>query len=282
MRYRVAAATFVLALVGCIAARPPAPLAIAGADLSAHAGRAPAKMLLDDEFSAPQLNTKLWFTCYSWAMPGQRCTNGGNLELEWYHAQNVSLAGGILNLTAKAHPATSSHPFTSGMVQTGGTASTPATFAFTYGYAEIRAKLPRGAGVWPAFWLVQANRQWPPEIDIMEYQGVQPAVDVVTTHWSDAQGNHQQSGTGVNTGTNLSQAYHTYACDWEPNAIVWYFDGKPIKRFTQKRWIPSKPMIVILNLAIGGWEPGQRNPRAADFPVTFAIDYVRVWSKRPL
>ena len=166
------------------------------------------------------------------------------------------------------------------MMQTGGTASTPATFAFRYGYAEMRAKLPRGAGMWPAFWLVQANRQWPPEIDIMEWQGVQPKTDVVTTHWKDAHGNHQQSGTGVNTGIDLWQAYHTYAADWEPNAITWYFDGKPIKRFTQTRWIPDKPLIVIANLAIGGWRSG-RPTRPNNFPATFAIDYIRIWDRNP-
>jgi beta-glucanase (GH16 family) len=167
------------------------------------------------------------------------------------------------------------------MIQTGGTASTKPTFSFRYGYAEIRAKLPKGAGMWPAFWLVQADRQWPPEIDIMEWQGVQPKVDVVTTHWKDTQGNHQQSGTGVNTGVDLWRAFHTYAVDWEPNAITWYFDGKPIKRFSEKRWIPNKPMIVIANLAIGGWEKGQHRPPASDFPATFAIDYIRIWNKKP-
>lgn len=240
-----------------------------------------AKMLLDEEFSAPRLDTNLWFTCYAWVNPGQRCTNGGNLELEWYEARNVSIANGIANLTAESHPSTKSHPYTSGMIQTGGTLSTKPTFAYRYGYAEIRAKLPRGAGMWPAFWLVQANGQWPPEIDVMEWQGVQPKTDVVTTHWKDAQGNHRQSGTAVNTGVNLWEAYHTYAADWEPNAITWYFDGKPIKRFTQKRWIPDKPMVVIANLAIGGWEKGQHNPRATAFPATFAIAYIRIWNKKP-
>jgi beta-glucanase (GH16 family) len=240
-----------------------------------------AKVLLDDEFDGSHLNDALWFTCYSWASPGERCTNGGNLELEWYEAHNVTLSNGIANLVAESHPSTKSHPFTSGMIQTGGTASTPSTFAFRYGYAEMRAKLPRGPGMWPAFWLVQANRQWPPEIDIMEWQGVDPTTDVVTAHWKDAHGVHQQSSTGVDTGTQLWQGYHTYAADWEPNAITWYFDGKPIKRFTEKRWIPDKPMIVIANLAIGGWEPGQHSPRAGDFPATFAVDYIRVWDRKP-
>jgi beta-glucanase (GH16 family) len=280
MSHRLTTAIALLALAACSSAAHPS---LGG--LNPNAIRAPqagtATMLLDEEFTTPKLNTNVWFTCYTWVNPGQRCTNGGNLELEWYEARNVTIANGIANLTADLHPQTKSHPYTSGMIQTGGTASSKSTFAFRYGYAEIRARLPKGAGMWPAFWLVQANRRWPPEIDIMEWQGVDPTTDVVTTHWKDAAGNHQQSSTGVNTGINLWQAYHTYAADWEPNAITWYFDGKPIKRFTEKRWIPDKPMVVIANLAIGGWEKGQLNPHASDFPATFAIDYIRIWNKKP-
>lgn len=277
MSHPLTTAIAVLALAACsTATNPTMQTAIpifAPQNSAAH-------MLLDEEFSAPTLDTSLWFTCYTWVNPGHRCTNGGNLELEWYEARNVTIANGIANLTADSHPQTKSHPYTSGMIQTGGTLSTKPTFAFRYGYAEIRAKLPKGAGMWPAFWLVQANRQWPPEIDIMEWQGVDPTTDVVTTHWKDASGN-QQSSSGVNTGVNLWQAYHTYAADWEPNAITWYFDGKPIKRFGEKRWIPNKPMVVIANLAIGGWEKGQLTPHANDFPATFAIDCIRIWNHKP-
>lgn len=278
MRHWLPAALASLALAACSTASNPLATQIASPIIASESGT--AKMLLDEEFTAPKLNANLWFTCYTWVNPGQRCTNGGNLELEWYEPRNVTIAGGIANLTADLHPQTKSHPYTSGMIQTGGTLSTKATFAFRYGYAEIRAKLPRGGGMWPAFWLVQANRQWPPEIDIMEWQGVDPTTDVVTTHWEDANGN-QQSSTGVNIGVNLWQGYHTYAADWEPNAITWYFDGKPIKRFAEKRWIPDKPMIVIANLAIGGWEKGQLTPHASDFPATFAIDYIRIWNHKP-
>ncbi len=58
-----------------------------------------AKMLLDEEFTAPRLDTNLWFTCYTWVNPGRRCTNGGDLELEWYEAREVRLVNGIANLS---------------------------------------------------------------------------------------------------------------------------------------------------------------------------------------
>jgi beta-glucanase (GH16 family) len=244
---------------------------------SSFAERTAPKMLLDDEFDKSSLDTKIWYRCYSWAQASKGCTNGGNLELEWYRSSHVTLAAGNLNLTATAQPQ-HGHPYTSGMVSTGGDPNGSSTFSYKYGYAEIRAKLPHGPGMWPAFWIVPSNRTWPPEIDFMEYQGIQPRIDYVTTHWG--KDNHQSS-TAVDTGVDLSQGYHTYGCDWEPDRITWYFDGRVIKTFTERAGIPHQPMYVLLNLAIGGWVKGQLQPNPSDFPATFSIEYVRIWARKP-
>jgi beta-glucanase (GH16 family) len=164
------------------------------------------------------------------------------------------------------------------MISTGGI-DKPA-FSFLYGYAEARIKLPRGAGMWPAFWLIPSNFTWPPEIDIMEWQGVVPQQDLVTIHWG-ASSSPQQYGTAVNTGTKLYAGYHVYGVDWEPSYVTWYFDGKPVMTFTNRSEIPHQPMFVILNLAIGGWYPGQLKPSPRSFPATMSVDYVRIWNKRP-
>lgn len=269
-----------LALLACLAAcSSPLPQTAGPARDGAARAHARAAVLLDEEFSGT-LDGRLWYRCYPWVSgrkPG--CTNGGNLELEWYEPQNVAVANGIANLTAvvkRAH----GHPYTSGMISTGGQSTGTARFAFLYGYAEARMKLPRGAGMWPAFWLVPADRTWPPEIDIMEYQGVQPSIDYATVHWGSAK-HQQQDGSAVDTGVDLSAAFHTYAVLWQPDRIVWYFDGRAIKRFARAAGIPHKPMYVILNLAIGGWVDGQLTPQPDEFPATFAIDYVRVWDRKP-
>jgi beta-glucanase (GH16 family) len=166
------------------------------------------------------------------------------------------------------------------MISTGGTPGSQPSFAYLYGYAEARIALPEGKGMWPAFWIVPADRTWPPEIDFMEWQGVTPKVDIVTIHWGTAK--HPQSdGTGVHTGVNLANGFHVYGCDWEPNAVTWYFDGKPIKTYADPSHIPNQPMYLILNLAIGGWERGQLHPRAKNFPATMLVDYVRVWPHKP-
>jgi beta-glucanase (GH16 family) len=239
---------------------------------------APLKVLFDDEFNATSLDRKAWSTCYFWAQPAGDCTNGGT---NLYVPADVSVAHGSVNLVAKLNPKSKTYPYTDGMITTGGTPSKPATFSYLYGYAEARAKLPRGAGMWPAFWLLSTTRQWPPEIDILEWQGVAPTVDVVTIHWSDSHGNPEQNSSGVNTGLDLADGYHTYGLDWEAKSVTWYFDGFPIKTFTNSEFIPHKPMYLVLTQAIGGWLPGQNDPKASEFPATFSVDYVRVWNRRP-
>src|SRR5215469_15310362 len=261
MGLRCLSATIAIALASC--ASGPSASGIGFNDpllLNAPAG---ARMIFDDEFNGASLDTKTWYTCYPSARPGAGCTNNPGLELEWYEPANVTVANGYLSLTAIAKPV-NDHPYTSGMISTGGKPSAHSTFAYLYGYAESRIKLPRGAGMWPAFWLIPANRTWPPEIDIMEWQGVTPTDDIVTIHWGTAK-HPQQDSTSVNTRVHLWSDYHTYGLDWEPSSVVWYFDGKPIKRYTNNANIPHQPMFVILNLAIGGWLPGQLKPSPSSF-----------------
>ena len=273
-----------LALCATAACERVAPLApgdapAGGSALPSVASKAPT-LLFDSEFSGSSLDTSVWYTCYPSAKPGAGCTNNPSLELEWYTAANVTVGGGVARLTAREQNAHAKLPFTSGMISTGGTPSRKATFSFLYGYAEARMKLPRGAGMWPAFWLIPADRTWPPEIDIMEWQGVAPRNDLVHVHYGNW--HHPQSlGTAIDTGVDLWNGFHTYAVDWEPSNVTWYFDGKPVYGVTDPAAIAHKPMYVILNLAIGGWLNGQLKPSPKDFPATMAVDYVRVWSAKP-
>jgi beta-glucanase (GH16 family) len=253
-----------------------APSAAAGAAVPASTPR----LLLDQEFDGRSLDKAIWYTCYPYAKRGAGCSNNPGMELEWYRAANVTVGSGNANLMALHRRVNRSYAYTSGMISTGGTPHTKATFAYLYGYAEARIKLPPGRGMWPAFWIIPADRSWPPEIDIMEWQGVTPKDDIVTIHWGTAK--HPQSdGTTVHTGANLAGGYHTYGLDWQPGAVTWYFDGNPIKTYTDRAHIPHKPMFAIVNLAIGGWLPGQLHPSPKDFPATLLVDYVKVWSNKP-
>lgn len=237
-----------------------------------------ATLLFHDEFRGKALNTNVWYRCFPYADENAGCSNGPPYDLEWFLAQNVTVGGGQVQLTA-LEQSIDGYNYSSGMIESGPTPYRSAGFSYLYGYAEARASFPPGAGMWPAFWLLPVNGSWPPEIDAMEWQGGTPTIDYVTFHWQDAKGHRHQSGTPYDTGVDLSAAPHVYGVDWQPRAITWYFDGKPVKRFTNAALIPNVPMYVILDLAIGGWISFP-NPSTV-FPATMSVDYVRVWSRKP-
>lgn len=137
------------------------------------------RLIFDDEFSGDTLDQKRWATCYWWDNDG--CTNSGNHELQWYTPDSLLVENGMLRMRAsQTHIDASdghSYEYASGMVTTGPSqysASYLPSFSFTGGYAEIRARTPGGAGLWPAFWLLPVNRDSTPEIDVLEVLGDDP------------------------------------------------------------------------------------------------------------
>ena len=214
-----------------------------------------------DEFDGSTLDAGRWITSYS-----HDVRTHGDDEQEYYAPDGVTVSGGQMHLVAQRRSAGGKH-YTSGMIDSYG------RFAQTYGWFEIRAKMPAGKGMWPAFWLLPAVGTWPPEIDVLEVLGHQPNIVHMTNHW--ASGTHQQHGLGW-TGPDFSQAFHTFAVDWEPGVVTWYVDG--VERFQSKSGVPAEPMYVIANLAVGGAWPG--NPDATTpFPSAMDIDYIRVYKR---
>jgi beta-glucanase (GH16 family) len=159
-----------------------------------------------------------------------------------------------------------------------------------YGRVEVRAKLPQGRGVWPAIWMLGANRSvvgWPRcgEIDIMEYVGFNPHVIHANIH--TAKYNHVR-GTGKGNQIRMEapfDQFHIYAVEWHSDRLDFYVDE--IKYFTYARepdagedaWPFDQPFYLILNLAIGGAWGGQQGIDETIFPQRFEIDYVRVFQK---
>lgn len=270
MTQRLAAcvtAVLVLALVGgCI-----------WADRSTETADAPApsaRILLDDDFSGAGLDRDLWGTCHWWGPTG--CTIETNDELEWYQARQVEVVDGELRLTAEADPITVDEgrfPFRSGMVSSGPPDAEPgseARFAFTYGRVEARLRVPDVAGTWPAVWLLPADRDHLPEIDLLEVYGSAPDQAQMTFHDDDGGRRRREVGVG-----DLSAGWHTVTLDWRPGSLVWSVDGST--RFTVTGDdVPDEPMYLVLNLAVGG-PAGDPAPDAA-FPATFVVDRVRVWA----
>jgi beta-glucanase (GH16 family) len=138
-------------------------------------------------------------------------------------------------------------------------------------------KFDGGQGVWPAFWLLPTDRNWPPEIDIMECLGQRPEEVLLTTHWQDSNGQRQQDSSVIK-GTEFTNSWHTYAVNWQPQRIDWYVDGV-LKKTVTGRAVPSKPMEIIINLAIGGKLPGNADS-STKFPRTAQIDYVKVYAMK--
>jgi beta-glucanase (GH16 family) len=257
---------------------------------STSASRPAARLLFEDDFSGSELDKSKWFWCYPNGSP-KNCTNGQSgipyREREQYRPSQLVVGNGALRLVAVRKSVKPHFPWTSGMVTTGGpfeNGPPQPTFAFKYGYAEIRTKLPEGRGFWPAFWLLPASGAWPPEIDIMEWQGALPRTNFMTVHFSTPHKKDDSIG-GTYQGPKLWHAYHLYAIDWRPDTLTWYVDGVAYFTVTAGQIesrggkFPRTPMYVLVNLALGGWisPPNKHTPS----PSAMAIDYVRVWNRRP-
>ena len=166
---------------------------------------------------------------------------------------------------------------------TSGLITTQFSFSQTYGYFEVRAKLPVGQGLWPAFWLLPADKTWPPEVDAFEaFGGPSPSgeggVNLIhyASHATDA---NNSCGSWHNVGVNITQGFHTYGVDVEPQGITYYFDGVAYAHCAPNPEL-DKPLYLLINLAVGGpgsW-PGPPTV-STTFPAYLQIDYVRVYQK---
>jgi beta-glucanase (GH16 family) len=181
-----------------------------------------------------------------------------------------ALHDGVLDLIVKPTPGNlksrlDNYPYVSGLI------SSQPSFSQLYGYFEMRAKLPAGKGIWPAFWLLPIDLSWPPEIDIMESVG-DPTKVYSTVHSKVA-----PSPDIVATVT--ANAFHTYAASWDAKHVIWYVDGKKIGQAPT----PSdmhKPMYMIANVAIGGDWAGTPDHTTV-FPAKMSIDYIRAYRFAP-
>ena len=241
-------------------------------------------LLFQDEFDASALAADKWATCYWWGNDG--CTISSNNELQWYQPENVLTQDGILRLQAKEESITGStgetYDYTSGLVTTGKNSSdsaVPHHFIFQYGYAEIRARVPEGQGLWPAFWFLPADHISRPEIDVMEILGHDTQTQRMHFHYTDESQERISVGENWAAEAGFSADWHTFGLDWQPNAITWFVDGQEVWRYEDAQYIPDEPMYLLLNLAVGGDWPGAPDG-STEFPAEFLIDYVKVWRRR--
>ena len=218
----------------------------------------------------------------------------GNRELEYYTggAANAQLDGkGSLVIKAAALTPPGGFECWYGPCRyTSARLVTKEKFAQVFGRFEARIRVPRGQGVWPAFWLLGADIDkvgWPRcgEIDVMENIGREPSFVHGTLHGPGYSG---AGGIGapytLPAGKLFADDFHTFAVEWEPNAVRWYVDGALYETRTPadlpagSKWVFDHPFFIILNLAVGGAWPGDPDPATA-FPQTMLVDYVRVYRR---
>lgn len=213
----------------------------------------------------------------------------GNQELQYYTSgtSNVAMDGkGHLVITARK--GSEGHDdcwngtcqFTSGRIKTEG------KFTQQYGHIEARIQVPKGSGLWPAFWML-GGANWPTdgEIDIMEVVGRDPKRLYGTLHGPGYSGGNAYGGSLV-ASSAWHKAFHDYAVDWSTDQIVWTVDGQEYFRASPAsltavkgtmQWVYEHPFFIILNLAIGG-NFGLGDPASLPAESRMLIDYVHVSS----
>jgi beta-glucanase (GH16 family) len=245
------------------------------------------KLVWSDEFNAPDgtaVDPAKWVS--------ETGGNGwGNDELEYYttRPQNATQEGGNLVIHAIEEkytgPDGGTRNYTSARLKTLG------KFSHKYGRFEARIKIPRGQGIWPAFWMLGddiAKRGWPKcgEIDIMENIGKEPSLVHGTIH-----GPGYSGGNGIGSpyafpdDQHFADDFHVYAVEWEKKAIRFYVDDHlyatrtPTELPQGTKWVYGHNFFMLLNVAVGGGWPGNPDSSSA-FPQTMLVDYVRVYKRQ--
>lgn len=244
-------------------------------------------VIFHDDFSTLDLRSGsqgVWQPHY----PTGARTNAGNQELQYYidPRQDMDQADvqaltpfqivdGKLLIRASKTPAllrkaTDDQAFVSGLLNTAG------QFSFTYGYIEIIARMPKGKGLWPAFWLLPEDRSWPPELDVFEVLGDDTSSLHVTVHSGiDIPVNMKSAMNGRQVSTSdLSTSFHRYAAIWTPDKVLWFFDDALIHQAPTPDDM-HKPMFLLVNLAVGGIWPGAPDEKTP-FPSALIIDSIEV------
>ena len=217
----------------------------------------------------------------------------GNQEREYYTAgaENAALDGsGHLVITARELPASTSYRCWYGTCRySSARLKTKGKLEQQLGRFEARIRIPRGQGIWPAFWMLGANIDevgWPRcgEIDIMENIGKEPRLVHGTLHGPGFSGAAGIGGSYSLATGDFADDFHLFAVEWLPGEIRWLVDGREYRRTsitqlpTGATWVFDRPFFMLLNLAVGGNWPGDPDATTT-FPQQMVVDYVRVYRR---
>jgi beta-glucanase (GH16 family) len=216
----------------------------------------------------------------------------GNQELEYYtnSTGNAALDGnGHLVITARRENPGGFSCWYGSCQYTSARLLTAGRFTQKYGRVEARIKIPRGKGMWPAFWMLGDNIGsvgWPNsgEIDVMENVGQEPSTVHGSLHGPGySGGNSLTGGYTLGGGQAFADDFHTFTVDWDPGSVTFSVDGNQYERRTPadtrgNPWVFDHPFFIILNVAVGGSWPGSPDG-STSFPQQMVVDYVHVYDQ---
>jgi beta-glucanase (GH16 family) len=246
-------------------------------------------LVMSEEFDVAGVpNPDLW--SYDIGLGPNPSNPWGNFELQYYtdRTQNIIVENGNLKITARREQYMGSS-YTSARIISKG------KYEKKYGRIEARIKLPRGKGLWPAFWMLGSNIQtgvenpdnsstlaWPAcgEIDIMEYLGNSPTKIFGTVHGPGYSGGESISKNFFLSNSRFDTDFHVFGIEWDENKINFYVDDFLYHSVTPSDvpgdWVFNQPFYLILNIAVGGNLPGSPNAETP-FPQSMLVDYIRIY-----
>ena len=239
------------------------------------------ELIWSEEFDGDELNESNWTILIGDGCPD--LCGWGNSELQYYRSENITVSNGLLTITAKKE-ASGNRDFTSSRIKT------DAKVMINYGRIDVRARLPKGKGIWPAIWMLGQTRDsvgWPScgEIDIMELRGSTPNKVGGTLHYQNSDNHHQNSGAQsyILESGDFSDDFHVFSLAWDENQMIWYVDDIPFNKVILKDLNTTeeanpflKDFYFLLNLAVGGHYDGNPDETTV-FPQTMEVDYIRVY-----
>ena len=241
------------------------------------------ELVWSDEFDVDTLDESKWSYQYGTGA-SEGLTGWGNNELQYYtdREENIYVDDGKLHIVARQESY-------QGMNYTSARIRSIHNGDWKYGRFEIRARLPKGQGIWPAIWMMPTDNVYggwaaSGEIDIMELVGHDPHIVHGTLHYGGSWPENVHTGDSYRLETgDFSDDFHTFALEWEKGEIRWYVDGEHYQ--TQNNWYTEgenfpapfdQRFHMIMNLAVGGDWPGSPD-HTTTFPQEMVVDYVRVY-----
>jgi len=265
---------------------------------AAHCDTLPWKLVWYDEFNGTELDRTKWRTWFPYTDDGgdrgwsTRLMGNSNTI---FRDELVTVRDGVLRLGVRAQPG---EWYGHRKEHEGAMIHSLDHGRFAHGRFEVRCRIPRGAGLWPAFWGFGGET----EIDVFEFCGEKPRVLKAALHrW----GRPKFSNNGKHRSVDLSKDFHVYAVEWEGDAVSWYLDGQLIHqrtRYVDDRGRPLPPcdrpagehhtapyfprendgINIILDLAVSAPKDfckGPKKPKPWPEGTALEVDYVRVYQR---